>query len=51
MIPIPSGVRIWLATGHTDIRGGFRSRALPLRETLKRDPRCGHLFVVRGPLR
>jgi transposase len=23
MIPIPSGVRVWLAGGHTDIRKGF----------------------------
>jgi hypothetical protein len=23
MIPIPSGVRVWLATGHTDMRKGF----------------------------
>lgn len=25
MIPIPSGVRVWLATGHTDMRKGFPS--------------------------
>ena len=23
MIPIPTGVRVWLATGHTDMRKGF----------------------------
>ena len=23
MIPVPSGVRVWLATGHTDMRKGF----------------------------
>jgi hypothetical protein len=23
MIPLPSGVRVWLATGHTDIGGAF----------------------------
>lgn len=23
MIPIPAGVRVWLATGHTDMRKGF----------------------------
>ncbi len=23
MIPIPSGVRVWLATGHTDMRRGW----------------------------
>ena len=48
MIPIPAGVRVWLATGHTDIRKGFDGLALIVRETLKRDPHCGHLFVFRG---
>ena len=28
MIPIPSGVRVWLATGHTDMRKGFPCLAL-----------------------
>ena len=23
MIPFPAGVRVWLATGHTDMRKGF----------------------------
>jgi hypothetical protein len=23
MIPIPSGVRVWIATGHTDMRRGM----------------------------
>ncbi len=23
MIPVPTGVRVWLATGHTDMRSGF----------------------------
>jgi transposase len=25
MIPVPSNVRVWLATGHTDMRKGFAS--------------------------
>ena len=25
MIPIPSGVRVWIATGHTDMRRGMQS--------------------------
>ena len=25
MIPIPSGVRVWIATGHTDMRRGMAS--------------------------
>ena len=48
MMPIPAGVRVWLATGHTDMRKGFDGLALVVQETLKRDPHGGHLFVFRG---
>ena len=48
MIPIPSGVRVWLATGHTDMRRGFPSLALQVQEALKQDPLGGHLFCFRG---
>lgn len=48
MIPIPAGARVWLATGHTDMRKGFDGLALMVQETLKRDPHGGHLFVFRG---
>jgi transposase len=48
MIPVPSGVRVWLATGHTDMRKGFASLSLIVQETLKHDPNNGHLFVFRG---
>jgi transposase len=48
MIPVPPGVRVWLATGHTDMRKGFDGLALMVQETLKRDPYGGHLFVFRG---
>ena len=48
MIPIPTGARVWLATGHTDMRKGFDGLALIVQETLKRDPHSGHLFVFRG---
>ena len=48
MIPIPRGVRVWLATGRTDMRKGFDGLALIVQETLKRDPHSGHLFVFRG---
>ena len=37
MITIPGNVRVWLATGHTDMRRGFRALALLVQETLKRD--------------
>jgi transposase len=54
MIPVPTQtvtngtVRVWLATGRTDMRKGFASLAVLVQETLKRDPHCGHLFVFRG---
>jgi transposase len=48
MIPMPAGVRVWLATGHTDMRKGFDGLALIVQETLRRDPHSGHLFVFRG---
>lgn len=48
MIPIPTGLRVWLATGHTDMRGGFPSLALRVQELLKRDAMGGSLFCFRG---
>jgi transposase len=48
MIPVPSGVRVWLATGHTDMRKGFPGLSLQVQEVLRRDPLSGHLFVFRG---
>lgn len=48
MIPVPSGVRVWLATGHTDMRKGFAGLALQVQEVLRHDPHGGHLFVFRG---
>lgn len=44
MIPIPAGVRVWSATGYTDMRCGFPSLALRVQEVLKHDPLGGHLF-------
>lgn len=44
MIPIPSGVRVWIATGHTDMRRGMQGLALTVQESLKdsgmRTPPC-----------
>jgi transposase len=48
MILVPTGVRVWLATGHTDMRKGFASLSLQVQEVLRRDPLCGHLFCFRG---
>jgi transposase len=51
MIPVPSGVQVWLATGHTDMRKGFDGLALLVQETLKRNPHNGHLFCLSRPAR
>src|SRR6202046_629859 len=48
MIPIRSGIRVWIATGHTDMRRGMQSLALTVQESLKRDAHAGDLFVFRG---
>ena len=48
MIPIPSGVRVWIATGHTDMRRGMNSLAVLVQEAFKRDPHGGDLYVFRG---
>lgn len=47
MTPIPTGVRVWLATGHTDMRKGSASLSLQVQEVLRRDPLIGHLFCFR----
>jgi transposase len=48
MIPVPSGVRVWLAVGHTDMRRGMNSLAVQIQEGSGRDPHAGDLCVFRG---
>lgn len=48
MITLPAGVRVWLATGGTDMRKGFDGLSLQVQEVLQRDPHGGHIFVFRG---
>ena len=48
MIPMPSGMRVWIAAGHTDLRRGMQGLALQVQEQLKRDPHCGDLYIFRG---
>ena len=43
MMPVPSGVRVWLAVGRTDMRRGMNSRAL---QGLKRSPHAGDFFCL-----
>jgi transposase len=48
MIALPSGARVWLAAGATDMRKGFDGLAALVQTQLADDPFCGHLFVFRG---
>jgi transposase len=48
MIPVPSGARVWLAVGRTDMRRGMHSLALQVQQSLGRDPHAGDLYVFRG---
>lgn len=48
MIAPPSDVRVWLATGATDMRRGMNGLALQVQQALCRDPYAGDLYVFRG---
>jgi transposase len=48
MIPVPAGVRVWLASGVTDMRRGMNGLALQVQQGLGRDPHAGDLYVFRG---
>ncbi len=48
MIPMPSGVRVWLAAGTTDMRKGMNGLALQVQQALERDPHGGDLYIFRG---
>jgi transposase len=49
MIPIPSGVRVWIATGHTDMRRGMNGLTLQVQQALKRDPHAGDPWAPGQP--
>jgi len=48
VIPVPSGVQVWLATGATDMRRGMNSLALQVQQVLERNLHEGDLYVFRG---
>ena len=48
MIPVPTGTKIWVACGPTDMRRGFDGLAMMVQDVLKQNPFGGHLFVFRG---
>jgi transposase len=45
MIPIRSDVRVWLATGHTDMRRGMHSLALIVQQSCEA---LGARLIVSG---
>jgi transposase len=48
VIGLPTGTRVWLAAGVTDMRRGMDGLAALVQSTLERDPFAGHVFVFRG---
>jgi transposase len=48
MIGLPSGTKVWLAAGVTDMRRGFDGLATLIQRSLLEDPFSGHVFVFRG---
>ena len=45
MIPVRSDVRVWLASGHTDMRKGMGGLSRLIQEGLGRDPFAGDVRV------
>ena len=50
-LPVPSGVRVWLAVGHTDMRRGMDNLAFQVQQGLGRDPHAGDLYVFQRQAR
>ena len=48
MIAPPTGTRVWIVAGVTDMRRGFDGLASIVQEKLLTDPFAGHVFVFRG---
>ena len=48
MTLLPSGVRVHMALGYTDMRKGLDGLAMLVQSVLREDPFSGHLFAFRG---
>ena len=46
MLTLPPAVRVYIGTGPCDLRKQFDGIALLVEQTLRLEPRSGHLFVV-----
>lgn len=48
MIQLPTGTKIWIAAGVTDLRRGFDGLSAQVQTVLHEQPFSGHVFVFRG---
>jgi transposase len=48
VIQLPSGTRIWIAAGFTDMRRGFHGLSSQVQTVLELQPFSGHVFIFRG---
>jgi len=48
MFALPSGTRVWIAAGVTDMRKGMDGLAALAQTALAENPFSGHIFVFRG---
>ena len=48
MIQLPTGTKIWVAAGVTDMRRGFDGLSAQVQTILQQQPFSGHVFGFRG---
>jgi len=48
VIQVPTGTKIWIAAGVTDMRRGFDGLSAQVQTILQQQPFSGHVFVFRG---
>jgi transposase len=48
VIQLPTGTRIWIAAGVTDMRRGFDGLSAQVQTVLQQQPFSGHVFLFRG---
>jgi len=48
MFALPSGTRVWIAAGVTDMRKGMDGLAALAQTALSENPFSGHIFAFRG---
>ncbi|MGF6414196.1 IS66 family insertion sequence element accessory protein TnpB [Paraburkholderia sp. MM5482-R1] len=48
MISVPTGTRVWLVAGVTDMRCGFQGLAAKVQTALEDNPLGGNVFIFRG---